>query len=60
MSATRFAEPVVVYHRREPTMSAAPDVSTARSEPCVYHPVAIHCDLGHVHPMPTFSSPSTG
>jgi hypothetical protein len=31
----------------------APDTRclTSRSEPPVYHPVAIHRDLGHVHPM---------
>jgi hypothetical protein len=33
--------PAVVYHRRETTAPAAPDVSTSRSEPPVYHPVAI-------------------
>jgi hypothetical protein len=40
-------------------MSVAPDVPTARFEPYVYHQVAIHCDLGHVHPMPAFSAPLT-
>jgi hypothetical protein len=34
-------------------MLAAPDVPAARSEPPLYHPVAIHRDPGHVHPMVT-------
>jgi hypothetical protein len=42
----RFPDPVVVYHRRGPAMSVAP-------EPSVYHPVAIHRDPGHIHPMVT-------
>jgi hypothetical protein len=49
----RFVDPAVVYHRREPTTPAAPVVSAARSEPPVYHPVAIHRDPGHVHSMVT-------
>jgi hypothetical protein len=53
MSATRFADPVVVYHRREPTTPAALDVPAVRSEASVYHPVAIHRDPGHVHSMVT-------
>jgi hypothetical protein len=36
-----------------PTIPAALDVSAVRSEPSVYHSVAIHRDLGHVHPMVT-------
>jgi hypothetical protein len=32
-------------------MPTAPDVPAARSEPPVYHPVAIHHDPRHVHPM---------
>jgi hypothetical protein len=52
-SATRFADPAVVYHRREPATPAALDVPAVRSEPSVYHPVAIHRDPGHVHPMVT-------
>jgi hypothetical protein len=51
--ATRFADPAVVYHRREPATPAALDVPAVRSEPSVYHPVAIHRDPGHVHPMVT-------
>jgi hypothetical protein len=47
----RFADPTVVYHRREPATPAAPDVPATHSEPSVYHPVAIH--HGHVHPMVT-------
>jgi hypothetical protein len=46
ISAARFADPVVVYHCRGPAMPAAP-------APSVYHPVAIHRDPGHVHPMVT-------
>jgi hypothetical protein len=53
MNATRFANPAVVYHRREPAIPAAPNVSAVRSEPSVYHPVTIHHDPGHVHPMVT-------
>jgi hypothetical protein len=49
----RFADPVVVYHRRESTTPAAPDVQADRPEPPVYHPVAIHHDPGHVHSMVT-------
>jgi hypothetical protein len=52
-STTRFADPAVVYHRHEPAIPAAPDAPAARSEPSVYHPVAIHRDLGRVHPMVT-------
>jgi hypothetical protein len=37
-SVARFAEPAVVYHRREPTTLVALDVPPARSEPLVYHP----------------------
>jgi hypothetical protein len=44
--ATHFADPAVVYHRRGPTMPVAP-------EPSVYHPVAIHHDPEHTHPMVT-------
>jgi hypothetical protein len=49
----RFADLAVVYHRREPALPAAPDAPAARSKPPVYHPVAIHRDPGHVHPMVT-------
>jgi hypothetical protein len=64
-SAARFADPAVVYHRREPATTAALDVPAVRSESSVYHPVAIHRDPGHIHPMVTraplaFSAPSTG
>jgi hypothetical protein len=31
----------------------APDDPSTRTEPPVYHPVAIYRDLGHVHPMVT-------
>jgi hypothetical protein len=47
-SVARFADFVVVYHRCESAMPMAPDVLVARSEPPVYHPVAIHGDPGHV------------
>ena len=53
MSMARFVDPAVVYHRREPATSAAPYVPAARSALPVYHPVAIHRDPGHVHPMVT-------
>jgi hypothetical protein len=53
MSAARFVDPAVVYHRRERAIPTALDVPVARSEPPVYHPVAIHRDPGHVHPMVT-------
>jgi hypothetical protein len=49
----RFADPAVVYHRHESATPAAPDVLADRSKPPVYHPVAIHRDLGHVHSMVT-------
>jgi hypothetical protein len=49
----RFADPAVVFHRRESATPVAPDVPADRSEPPVYHPVAIHRDPGHVHPMVT-------
>jgi hypothetical protein len=52
-SPLRFADLAVVYHRRESATLAAPDVPADRPEPPVYHPVAIHCDPGHVHPMVT-------
>jgi hypothetical protein len=52
-STTRFVDPVVVYHRRELAPPLAPDDSPARTEPPVYHPVAIHRDPEHVHPMVT-------
>jgi hypothetical protein len=52
-SPMRFADPAVVYHRRESATPAAPDVPADRLEPPVYHPVAIHRDPGHVHPMVT-------
>jgi hypothetical protein len=52
-STARFADPAVVYHRREPAIPAVPDVPAARSESSVYHPVAIHRDPGHIHPMVT-------
>jgi hypothetical protein len=53
-SASRFVDPAVVYHRRElAPPPLAPDDPPARTEPPVYHPVAIHRDCGHVHPMVT-------
>jgi hypothetical protein len=33
------------------TAPTTPNVPTSRSEPRVYHPIAIHRDPGHVHPM---------
>jgi hypothetical protein len=52
-SVVRFADPAVVYHRRVSATPVAPDVPTDCFEPSVYHPVAIHRDPGHVHPMVT-------
>jgi hypothetical protein len=57
-SLVRFADPAVVYHRRESATPAAPDVSADRPEPLVYHPVAIYRDPGHVHPMVTWRAAS--
>jgi hypothetical protein len=53
-SPVRFSDPAVVYHHRESVTPAAPDVPADRPEPPVYHPVAIHRDSGHVHPMVTW------
>ena len=54
-SAARFANPALVYHCRERATSSVPADSHARSrtEPPVYHPVAIHRDPDYVHPMVT-------
>jgi hypothetical protein len=52
-SVVRFADPAVVYHRRELTTPAATAVPAPRSEPSVYHRVAIHRDPGHIHLMVT-------
>jgi hypothetical protein len=52
-SVARFAEPTVVYRRSEPAIPVARDIPAARSEPPVYHSVAIHRDPGHVHPKVT-------
>jgi hypothetical protein len=52
-SATRFVNPALVYHRRERATPLAPDDPPTRIEPPVYHPVAIHHDPRHVHPMVT-------
>jgi hypothetical protein len=51
--AARFADLAVVYHHREQAMPAALDAPLARTEPPMYHPVAIHSDPEHVHPMVT-------
>jgi hypothetical protein len=51
--ATRFADPTLIYHRRERATPLAPDAPSTRTGPPVYHPVAIHRDPGHVHPMVT-------
>jgi hypothetical protein len=53
-SVARFADPVIIYHRREPATPAGPIVPVARSETPVYHPVAIHRVPGHVHLMVTW------
>jgi hypothetical protein len=52
-SAARFADPTLVYHRCERATPSAPDDPPARTEPPVYHPVAIHRDPGHAHLMVT-------
>jgi hypothetical protein len=52
-SAARFAEPAVIYHHCERATPSAFDAPPARTEPLVYHPVIIHCDPRHVHPMVT-------
>jgi hypothetical protein len=45
-STARFADLAVVYHRRRLAAPVAPELS-------VYHPVTIHRDPGHTHPMVT-------
>jgi hypothetical protein len=52
-SLARFVDPAIVYHHREPATPAIPDLPAACSEPPVYHSVAIHRDLRHIHPMVT-------
>jgi hypothetical protein len=52
-SPVHFADPAVVYHHRESATPVPPDVPAGRPEPPVYHPVAIHRDPRHVHPMVT-------
>jgi hypothetical protein len=52
-STACFANPTLVYHRHDRATPSAPDAPSARTEPPVYHPVAIHRDPGHVHPMVT-------
>jgi hypothetical protein len=52
-SVACFADPAIVYHRHEPTTPATPDLPTTCSEMPVYHPVTIHRDPRHVHPMVT-------
>jgi hypothetical protein len=52
-SAARFANPALVYHCRKMAPPSALDDPPARTEPPVYHTVAIHHDPGHVHPMVT-------
>lgn len=48
-SLSRFADHVHVYHRRGWADAPAP----SREEPLVYHPVVLHWDPVHVHPMVT-------
>jgi hypothetical protein len=52
-SPVRFADPAIVYHRRESATPVTPNVLADRPEPPVYHPVTIHHDLGHVQTMVT-------
>jgi hypothetical protein len=51
--AVRFANPAVVYHRYELAPPVAPAILASRSEPSVYHPIAIHRDPGHIHSIVT-------
>jgi hypothetical protein len=53
MSAARFADPTLVYHRCERATPLAPDDMPACTVPLVYHPVAIDRDHGRVHPLVT-------
>ena len=51
----RFANPALIYHCRRwtaPSVPAAPPTRSFTESP-VYHPVAIHRDLDHIHPMVT-------
>jgi hypothetical protein len=52
-SMARFADPALVYRRREWATTSAPDDPPTHIEPPVYHPITIHRNLGHVHPMVT-------
>jgi hypothetical protein len=52
-SMARFVNLALVYHRRERASPLAPDDPPTRTEPPVYHPVAIHRDPKHVHLMVT-------
>jgi hypothetical protein len=52
-SVACFTDPGLIYHHHEWDSSSAPDAPPTRIEPPVYHPIAIHCDPVHVHPMVT-------
>ena len=52
-SMARFVDPALVYHLREGATPSTPDALSVGTEPLMYHPVAIHCDPGHVHPILT-------
>jgi hypothetical protein len=52
-SVARFADLALVYRCRERATTSAPDDPPTHIEPPVYHPVTIHRNLGHVHPMVT-------
>jgi hypothetical protein len=53
MYVARFADPALVYHRRELAPPSAPDDTSAHTEPPTCHPVAIHRDPRHIDPMVT-------
>jgi hypothetical protein len=52
-SAARLTDPALVYHRHERGPPSTSDDPLAHTEPPVYHPIAIHRDPGHVHPIVT-------
>jgi hypothetical protein len=56
----RFTDPALVYHRRGRAAPSAPADPPARpcTEPPVYHLVAIHRYLDHVHTMVTIRTTS--
>jgi hypothetical protein len=53
-----FTDPALIYHHREQATPSALDSLSAHTKPPVYHSVAIHRDLEHVHPMVTHRTTS--